>query len=272
MMIDVLRMGFTKGHLLKMTQAERGAFLLFGYTSNQANVLWKVIIASLNREPPDPVDARVSAAQTQVLVRLMIGVLWEAWRAVETYFLKSPLGREYRPLLDAHAAEALDGLQKYFGKQNEIAILRNSFAFHHPKPSEIEAGFQNAANSTEVTDDEWAIYFTHGLLNCCFFMSDMAIAHGMAEALNEKDVLKAHKRLLPKLGPIANQLSEFTFGFAAAVFKKHVGQEISAAVVAKFENPPNMDDVRLPFFLDLKPKPGGLLHPHLPAEEKPKSS
>lgn len=163
-------------------------------------------------------------------------------------------------MLDADAAQALDGLQKYFGKQNEIAILWNSFAFHHPKPSEIEAGFQNAANSADVTDDEWAIYFTQGLLNCCFFMLDMAIAHRMAETLNEKDVLDAHKRLLLKLGPIANQLSEFTFGFAAAVFKKHVGQEVSAMVAAKFENPPNMDDVTLPFFVELKPKPGGLLH------------
>ena len=88
-MIDVLRMGFTKEHLLKMTEEERGAFLLFGYTSNQTNVLWKVIIASLNRDPLGPVDARVSAAQSQVLIRLMIGVLWEAWRAVEKYFLSS---------------------------------------------------------------------------------------------------------------------------------------------------------------------------------------
>jgi len=94
-MIEVMRMGFTKEHLLKMTDQERGAFLLFGYTSNQVNVLWKMSIASLNRDPPDPVDARVSAAQSQILVRLMIGILWEAWRTVETHFLKSRLGQEY---------------------------------------------------------------------------------------------------------------------------------------------------------------------------------
>jgi hypothetical protein len=154
------------------------------------------------------------------------------------------------------------------GSKIEIAILRNSFAFHHPKPNEIEAGFQNAANSGDVTEDEWAIYFTQGLLNCCFFMSDMAIAHGMAEALGQKDVLQAHHRLLPKLGPIANQLSEFTFGFAAAVFKKYAGHELSAVAVAKFENPPSMDDVTLPFFVELKPKEGGLLYPHLPPDGK----
>jgi hypothetical protein len=168
----------------------------------------------------------------------------------------------------ADASLALQALQKYFGKQNEIAVLRNSFAFHHPKPHEIEAGFQNAANSGDVTEDEWAIYFTQGLLNCCFFMSDMAIAHGMAEALGENDVLQAHQRLLPKLGPIANQLSEFTFGFAAAVFKKYAGHQLSAVVVAKFENPPSMDDVTLPFFVELKPKEGGLLYPHLPPDGK----
>lgn len=86
-------------------------------------MLWKVIIAFLNREPPDPVDARVSAAQTQVLVRLMIGILWEAWRAVETYFLKSPLGREYRPLLDGPAAQALESLQKYFAEKMKSQFL-----------------------------------------------------------------------------------------------------------------------------------------------------
>src|SRR5262249_51075228 len=145
---------------------------------------------SLNRGPPDPVDAHISAAQSQVLVRLMIGALWEAWRAVEKYFLKRTLGREYRPLLDSHAINALEELQWYFGKPNEISVLRNSFAFHHPEPSEIEAGFQNAANSEQVAEEDWAIYFTQGLLNCCFFMSEVAIAQGMAEALREKDVLE----------------------------------------------------------------------------------
>jgi hypothetical protein len=178
-------------------------------------------------------------------------------------------GREVFPVeyTDSHASDALDQLQGYFGKPNEISVLRNSFAFHHPEPSEIEAGFQNAANSDHVADEDWSIYFTQGLLNCCFFMSDMAIAHGMAEALQEKDVLEAHKRLLRKLGPIANQLSEFTFGFAAAVFKKYVGHEL-AMIAAKFENPPNLDDVKLPFFVELKPKEGGLLYPYLPMEGK----
>lgn len=267
-MIDVMRMGFTKEHLLKMTEQERGAFLLFGYTGNQVNVLWKVIVASLNRDPMEPVDARVSAAQSQILVRLMIGVLWEAWRAVETHFLKSKLGKEYEPLLDDEARAALGSLKEFFGKKNEIALLRNSFSFHHPDISEMEAGFQNAANSKDVSDEEWAIYVSLGLMNCFFFMSDMVIAHSMTEALGFKDVNEAHRVLLPKLGPVANQLSEFMYAFSAAMFRKYVGDEMSLTVVAKFEDAPRIDDVKLPFFMEMQPKEGGVLYPHLSQERK----
>jgi hypothetical protein len=43
---------------------------------------------------------------------------------------------------------------------------------------------------------------------------------------------------------------------------------MSAVTAAKFENPPNMDDVALPFFVELRPKEGGLLYPHLRREGK----
>ncbi len=76
-------------------------FLLLGHLSNQVDVLWKVVIMALNREPTEPVDAKVSAAQTQILVRITVGLLWEGWRLVEKRLLGSKLGAEYVPLLDA---------------------------------------------------------------------------------------------------------------------------------------------------------------------------
>ena len=57
--IDVMRMGFNKADFLKMTPDERGSYLLLGYSSNQVNVLWKLVIAATNRQPTDPVDGRL---------------------------------------------------------------------------------------------------------------------------------------------------------------------------------------------------------------------
>jgi hypothetical protein len=91
---------------------------------------------------------------------------------------------------------------------------------------------------------------TKALLNCFFFASEVVIAHGIASAVGETNVLEAHKKLLPKLAPIANELSELTFGFAAAIFRKHIGAELTAEVVAKIGDAPRMEDIVLPFFVE----------------------
>jgi hypothetical protein len=107
-MIDVLRFPVTKELLAQMTPEERGLLLLLGYGSNQVNVLWKLIIIATNRDPQDPVDSRVSGAQTQIIVRLLIGVLREVWRTVETRFMQSKVSRHFVPLLDKPARDAFE--------------------------------------------------------------------------------------------------------------------------------------------------------------------
>src|SRR6201984_1955413 len=103
-MLDILRLPMTKETLSRMTPEERSLFLLLGYASNQVNVLWKLVIIATNRTPDDPVDQRVSGAQTQILVRLVIGVMRKALKLVEKRFLGSPVGKEFVPRLDPQAS------------------------------------------------------------------------------------------------------------------------------------------------------------------------
>jgi hypothetical protein len=109
--IDVLALNGAKELLTKMTPAERGLFLLFGYASNQVNVLWKLVSVATNETPDDPVEQRVSGAQTQIIVRLLVGVLFEAWRLVQGRFLGSELGKDFVPQMDDAAGQALDRLK-----------------------------------------------------------------------------------------------------------------------------------------------------------------
>ena len=92
-MLEILRIPISKADLLKMPAAERSLFLLLGYASNQVNTLWKLIIIATNPSNRDPVEERVSGAQTQILVRLLIGVMREALKLVEKRFLGSPVGK-----------------------------------------------------------------------------------------------------------------------------------------------------------------------------------
>jgi hypothetical protein len=208
------------------------------------------VIILTNGNESDPVKQRLEGAQTQVFVRLTIGAMWEAWRLVEDRFLKRPLGREFLPLLDPQAADALDRLKKRFGKGSGLSTIRNNYAFHHPGIDDIDAAFEKAAAESDGDKADWGVYFNRGLLNTFFFVSDFVFVHGMSDALSEPDVNEAHRKLLGEMAPVANDLSEFALGFAAAVFKRHVGAELTMKIVAKVGDAPDIDGIRYPFFVE----------------------
>jgi hypothetical protein len=135
-MLKITRIALPKEQLLKLSTDERSLFLLLGYASNQINTLWKLVIVATNGvangATDDPVEEKVSAAQTQIFVRLLIGIMREALKLIEKRFLGSVLGKEYVSLLNMQASEALDRLKKRFGAPDKFVIVRDNFAFHHP--------------------------------------------------------------------------------------------------------------------------------------------
>ena len=234
----------------KLTTGERSLFLLLGYASNQINTLWKLVVVTTNEGEKDPVEEKVSAAQTQIFVRLLIGIMREALKLIEKRFLGSPLGKEYAPRLSTLATEALNRLKKRFGTPDKFVVIRDNFAFHHPSPDDMEAAFQLAVKS-DGDDTDWCMYLNNALLNTFFFASDFVLVHGMANAMGESDVNEAHRKLLGDIAPIANDLSTFAFGFAEAIFVKYFG-ELTATRVAELKDAANIEHLRLPWFVQTK--------------------
>jgi hypothetical protein len=193
-------------------------------------------------------EEKVSAAQTQIFVRLLIGIMREALKLIEKRFLGSSLGKEYVPLLSTQATEALDRLKKRFGAPDKFVVIRDNFAFHHPSLDDMEVAFQLAVKS-DGGDTDWCMYLNNALLNTFFFASDFVLVHGMANAMGETDVNEAHCKLLGDIAPIANDLSTFAFGFAEAIFIKYFG-ELTATLVAEIKDAPNIEDLRLPWFVE----------------------
>jgi hypothetical protein len=151
MTLDILRLGVTKDLLRSMAKEERSLFLALGHASNQVSALWKLVIILTNGEAEDPVKQRLEGAQTQVFVRLTIGAMWEAWRLVEDRFLKRLLGREYLPLLDGPAAEALDRLKKRFGKGSGLSTnhrdIKSTLRYAHVLDEDVAAAVEQLAES-----------------------------------------------------------------------------------------------------------------------------
>jgi hypothetical protein len=95
------------------------------------------------------------------------------------------------------------------------------------------------------------VFFNRALLNTVFFVADYVFVHGITSALKETDVNVARQKLLSDMAPTTNDLSEFTFGFAKAIFQKYINpDELVMTIVAKIEDAPNIDDVRLPHYVE----------------------
>jgi hypothetical protein len=246
--LKIMHIALPKEQLQRLTPDERSLFLLLGYASNQINTLWKLVIVAANEGATDPVEAKVSGAQTQIFVRLLIGIMREALKLIEKRFLGSKLGKEYVPRLSTEAAGAFDRLKRRFGAPDKFVVIRDNFAFHHPSLDDMEAAFQLAVKS-DGDDTDWCMYLNNALLNTFFFVSDFVLVHGMANAMGETDVNEAHRKLLGDIAPIANDLSTFAFGFAEAIFIKYFG-DLTAALVAEIKDAPNIEDLRLPWFVE----------------------
>ncbi|MFO1101830.1 MAG: hypothetical protein U1E20_02875 [Methylocystis sp.] len=63
---------------------ERALFILLGHVANQLNLFTKLIIFSSNKTTDDDLGRILSGAQTQMLMRMAIGILHESWAKLLT--------------------------------------------------------------------------------------------------------------------------------------------------------------------------------------------
>jgi len=125
-MVQVLRIPVPKAKLQALSKDERVLIFLLGYVTNQITMLEKLLTFSIKKVATEVVERQAIGIQTQMLLRLLIGVLNEAHRVIVSRFNEKPINVVYRPLLDADGQEALAGLNKQFGGSNLLTRLRAS--------------------------------------------------------------------------------------------------------------------------------------------------
>jgi hypothetical protein len=189
-----------------------------------------------------------------MLARFGIGVLNEGWELISKRFLRSPIGRHYRPRLDAVGSAALAQLQKAFGGSNIINKIRTNYAFHHPYNSDVNAAFDRAANDP-AWDSDWNWYFSHSASNSFFFLSDFVIMHGMLNAVGEADLIAAQYKIMAEVRAASENMSQFVMALMAAFWKKHFGPDMTGKVCAELNNAPSAFDVWIPFFVEIPDTP-----------------
>jgi hypothetical protein len=177
-MLQIYRVPVPKDRLRAMPRDERVLLLLLGYAANQLSMLQKLLTFATNRTPDAEVEQHATGTQTQMLVRLTVGALNEAWELVSTRFIRNPMAKDYVGRLDPAGQQAFAELKRQFGGSNLLNAVRNNYAFHYPRSDEAEDAFE-AAFSDKGLDGCWNFYFSQHGFNSLFFLSDLIFVHGI---------------------------------------------------------------------------------------------
>jgi hypothetical protein len=251
-MIKVYHIVVDKEKLRAIPREERGFLLSLGYSANQVSMLQKFLMFSSNREPSTETERILSAAQTQMILRLLIGVLHETWGLIKERFEGAPLGADYEARLDEGGRAALAKLKATFETSKLMLLIRNNFSFHLPNDKALEAAFNDACNDPN-SDELWSLYFSQYGFNSHFLISDLMAVHGISLLIKEQGPISAQPRIMKEVVEGAENTFEFTKAFFAAAWLKNFGSTIDAKEIIQIADPPTVGSVSIPFFIDMDP-------------------
>jgi hypothetical protein len=246
-MITVYKVPISKAQFTAIPRDERALVLVSGHILNQVSVFLKLVRFSTCKDPTDPIEARVSAAQSQIILRCLIGVLVEAWE-----FIRRPVNQKIigACLNDIGGGRAeYDKLKRHFGSSGLLYKLRNNFLYHYPKPDELEHGFDWIPE-----DEEWEWYLSEANTNSFYFSCELVLGYGIMKATDELHHIGAFGIVMQEVHRVADTLPYFLMPLMKAILSKHLGPKVlEPHPGTSIEGAPKLDEFWIPFFAETTP-------------------
>ncbi|SEP41517.1 hypothetical protein SAMN02990966_05922 [Rhodospirillales bacterium URHD0017] len=118
----------------------RRTVLLLGHVANEVNTLSRLLLFSVHKQD-HPIKALFAEARSATILRLLIGVTFEGFRAIERTVLRSAHARPYLAHLAPGGEVALKQVKKALSDNKLMAGIRNAYSFHLPTDDQIDAAF-----------------------------------------------------------------------------------------------------------------------------------
>jgi hypothetical protein len=243
-MIKVCRVPISKKQISTLPQDERVLLLLMGHALNQISVFLKLFTFSSNKDPAHPIEGRVSAAQSHIILRVLFGVLLEAWNVICT---NKPIIDRYMPEIDDDGQQSYKTLEEYFQKSSLLYKLRNNFAYHLPNTKVVEKAF----NSIPENED-WEWYLSPHNANSFYFSCELIMGYGVLNlARNKASPDAALGEVIKEVRHVANTMPYFLMPFIRAILFRHFGESILDTLPGvTISDAPSLFEFWIPFFAE----------------------
>jgi hypothetical protein len=253
-MIQVYKIPISKDKLRAMPEDERALLILLGYAANQLNFFFKLVVFSTNKDGNTELEQMLSAAQSQMALRVVVGVLNEAWELIRTRFMSTHYGQVYTAQLDVGGAEAFTRLKQVFNSRL-FAKLRGNWIFHHPYNVDLTRAFEDAAANPQW-DEDWNWYFSNSNFNSFYFPSEFVVLQGILAEVGDKDLTKGHEKISELVTNTCEDMGQLIMAILRVLLQKYfIADHIPAEKQIDITDAQSFFDVWIPFFVDIPSEP-----------------
>ena len=239
------RIAVPKEILVEMPENERNFFISVGHLLNELNVLNKIFYRCSRYPTSDRIVGKAQTTQALCMAKILAGKLAVGWEMLRTFYFNTQLSREYSLLLSPEASEAQRELGRYFGRStNVVSAIRNRYAFHYDLKQFSEA---LAAPSEE---DGWEKFIGKKTGNSLYFFSELVIGHSLLRHINSVSQKAAMETLIDDINLICELFITFLTGCLIVITERYLLNDDGLSIEpVNIEDPPGLDDVRIPFFV-----------------------
>jgi len=246
-MIEITRYALTRNDLMSLQTDERKLLLVLGHAHNELNCFTKLVqFASQTVSTVDFLQ-NAEVAQVMILVRTLIGKVFESLRLVgervqSNHGLRNKLSLE----ITGRTKAAYEQIKGRIGKNSILADLRTNFAFHNPNGDELESSFEAC-----LPDDNYDVLMTLSQTNSFYTFSETVIMNAIYRRANIGRDPQAVFAFIDDIVHIAIQLVEVLDAAINLILAETpLDNRIS---IYELEGLPKIRDVTLPFFVDDRP-------------------
>jgi hypothetical protein len=243
--IEVSKFQFSKGDFAAIPKEERALIFLAGHTVNTINVWLKIIRLSSLHEPSHPVEAKLNAAQTQILLRALFGALHEAWVWQTRLDIGPLIGRKYLPNLPPEAKEARNFLTKHLSGSGLLNALRNGYSHHNPSTDNLDIAF-----GTMPPEEDWSWYVTDKYTTSFFLSCETVIGYGVAGVADASNLNAGFARILSDTMMVANAMNLYVEALLVAAVRSNIPVKPPQTIAMRVNNAVDARTFSLPFYVE----------------------
>jgi len=229
-----------------MEEKERIFFIQFGEILNEINILYRCFLATSNLKWETEVEQKAKISQLFFFIRSLASKLYEGWIIINSGYVESTLSIKLDKALGSEATESLFKIRKYFGRKNNILIIRNKLGFHY----EYKMVGDGIKNLEEIEENDLKIFLTPSTGNCIYSLSDAIIFAGMKKDLMLSNRAEIFDQLMDEITENSRQFQTFGDECLSKIMEPYLPL-ISGKEDYEITTAPLYTEIKLPQFIEI---------------------